>query len=103
VRAPGRARGRRLPAAALWFRDHSARFVDPPNPSDDSFGELRFAHPRSCKNFLGTIGGPFLLAELPPGIGAGTSVPAPCGHDTIACWTDRGREVWLRLTLKPFG
>ena len=26
----------------------------------------------------------------------------PAGIDEIGCWVDRGREVWLRLTLKPF-
>jgi iron complex outermembrane receptor protein len=31
-----------------------------------------------------------------------TSLRGPAGVDAVGCWVDRGREVWLRLTLKPF-
>jgi iron complex outermembrane recepter protein len=27
----------------------------------------------------------------------------PAGVEEIACFVDRGREVWLRLTLRPLG
>jgi outer membrane receptor protein involved in Fe transport len=32
----------------------------------------------------------------------GTNAVGPAGTDEIGCWMDRGREVWLRLTMKPF-
>jgi outer membrane receptor protein involved in Fe transport len=32
----------------------------------------------------------------------GTNLAGPAGIDEIGCWMDRGREVWLRLTYKPF-
>jgi iron complex outermembrane receptor protein len=32
----------------------------------------------------------------------GTNGAGPAGQAEIGCWMDRGREVWLRLTLKPF-
>jgi iron complex outermembrane receptor protein len=32
----------------------------------------------------------------------GTTGRGPAGIDEVGCWMDRGREVWLRLTLKPF-
>jgi iron complex outermembrane recepter protein len=32
----------------------------------------------------------------------GTNLVGPAGTDDIVCWMDRGREVWLRLTIKPF-
>jgi iron complex outermembrane receptor protein len=32
----------------------------------------------------------------------GTNLVGPAGTDEIGCWMDRGREVWLRLTLRPF-
>jgi iron complex outermembrane receptor protein len=32
----------------------------------------------------------------------GTNLRGPAGTDEVGCWMDRGREVWLRLTVKPF-
>ena len=32
----------------------------------------------------------------------GTSAVGPAGTDETGCWMDRGREVWVRLTLRPF-
>ena len=32
----------------------------------------------------------------------GGTTSGPAGPDTLLCFIDRGREVWLRLTLKPF-
>jgi iron complex outermembrane receptor protein len=46
---------------------------------------------------IGTLtgrGGP--LASVPP-VFAG-----PAGLGEIGCWADRGREIWMRVTLKPF-
>ena len=31
----------------------------------------------------------------------GTNKIGPAGIDTKVCWVDPGREVWLRLTLRP--
>jgi hypothetical protein len=31
----------------------------------------------------------------------GTNLRGPAGVDEVGCWMDRGREVWIRLTLKP--
>jgi hypothetical protein len=31
----------------------------------------------------------------------GGTVRGPAGVDEIACFVDRGREIWLRLTLRP--
>jgi iron complex outermembrane receptor protein len=33
----------------------------------------------------------------------GSTLTGPAGHDEIGCIMDRGREIWLRVTLKPFG
>ena len=38
---------------------------------------------------------------LMPGTESTGTATTP-GVDNVACWMDRGREVWLRLTLKPF-
>jgi iron complex outermembrane receptor protein len=51
----------------------------------------------ACSNFNGQGGGPFLGLQ-----NHGTTTSGPSGIDEIACFMDRGREVWLRLTLKPF-
>ncbi len=32
----------------------------------------------------------------------GGAASGPAGPDTLLCFIDRGREVWLRLTLRPF-
>lgn len=32
----------------------------------------------------------------------GTNGAGPAGVDAIGCYMDRGREVWLRVTVKPF-
>jgi outer membrane receptor protein involved in Fe transport len=32
----------------------------------------------------------------------GTNLVGPAGIDEIGCWMDRGREVWIQLTYKPF-
>jgi iron complex outermembrane receptor protein len=40
---------------------------------------------------------------IPGTVITGTTLRGPAGHDEIGCITDRGREIWLRLTLKPFG
>jgi iron complex outermembrane receptor protein len=32
----------------------------------------------------------------------GKTSNGPAGVNEVACWVDRGREVWLRLTLRPF-
>jgi iron complex outermembrane receptor protein len=32
----------------------------------------------------------------------GTPAVGPAGIDEIGCFTDRGREIWLRVTFKPF-
>jgi hypothetical protein len=31
----------------------------------------------------------------------GTNLRGPAGTDEIGCITDRGREIWLRVTFKP--
>jgi iron complex outermembrane receptor protein len=54
----------------------------------------------TCNNFNASIGGPFVAGELPGG--TGTNTPAVYGHDEVGCFMDRGREFWLRLTVKPF-
>lgn len=54
----------------------------------------------TCNNFNAAIGGPFVAGTLPGG--AGTNTPAIYGHDEVGCFMDRGREIWLRLTVKPF-
>ncbi len=43
-------------------------------------------------------------AALLPGtqITGTASGRGPAGTDEVGCWVDRGRAVWLRLTLKPF-
>jgi iron complex outermembrane receptor protein len=51
----------------------------------------------ACSNFNGQAGGPFLGLQQ-----SGTNTSGPAGIDEIGCFMDRGREVWLRLTLKPF-
>jgi iron complex outermembrane receptor protein len=33
----------------------------------------------------------------------GTNDVGPAGRDEIGCIADRGRELWLRLTIRPFG
>lgn len=49
-----------------------------------------------CNNFNGQ-GGVVLGGQVTGGTGRGLA-----GRDEVACFLDRGREVWLRLTLKPF-
>jgi iron complex outermembrane receptor protein len=36
--------------------------------------------------------------QITGGVGRG-----PAGVDEVACYADRGRELWVRLTLRPFG
>ena len=33
----------------------------------------------------------------------GTNVPSPLGYDAMTCFADPGREIWLRVTYRPFG
>ena len=33
----------------------------------------------------------------------GTNVPSPIGYDAFTCFADPGREIWLRVTYRPFG
>jgi iron complex outermembrane receptor protein len=35
--------------------------------------------------------------------GYGTNVPSPAGYDAATCFADPGREIWLRVTYRPFG
>jgi iron complex outermembrane receptor protein len=35
------------------------------------------------------------------GQGTGTNTPGPAGHDELACYSEPGRELWVRLTFKP--
>ena len=41
-------------------------------------------------------------AGLPGAEITGTNGAGPAGSDAIGCYMDRGREVWLRVTFKPF-
>jgi iron complex outermembrane receptor protein len=50
----------------------------------------------NCTN-LNYQGGQILGGQITGGTGRG-----PAGVDELVCNVDRGREVWLRLTLKPF-
>ncbi len=34
---------------------------------------------------------------------SGTNVPSPAGLDAVTCFADPGREIWLRVTYRPFG
>jgi iron complex outermembrane receptor protein len=34
---------------------------------------------------------------------SGTAAPSPFGYDAMTCFADPGREVWLRVTVRPFG
>jgi iron complex outermembrane recepter protein len=34
---------------------------------------------------------------------SGTATPSPFGYDAMTCFADPGREVWLRVTVRPFG
>jgi iron complex outermembrane receptor protein len=34
---------------------------------------------------------------------SGTNTPSPNGYDAFTCFADPGREVWLRVTYRPFG
>jgi hypothetical protein len=36
------------------------------------------------------------------GTTTGGTTRGPAGIDELACYMDRGQEVWLRLTLRPF-
>ena len=46
---------------------------------------------------------PFNVANgIFPGEVTGGTTRGPAGIDETQCFVDRGREVWLRLTLKPF-
>ncbi len=33
----------------------------------------------------------------------GGTAAGPAGHDEVVCYMDPGRELWIRLTLRPFG
>jgi len=33
----------------------------------------------------------------------GTATPSPLGYDALTCFADPGREIWLRVTYRPFG
>jgi iron complex outermembrane receptor protein len=33
----------------------------------------------------------------------GGNTAGPAGHDEVVCYMDPGRELWIRLTLRPFG
>jgi iron complex outermembrane receptor protein len=33
----------------------------------------------------------------------GTDVPSPIGYDAMTCFADPGREIWLRVSYRPFG
>jgi iron complex outermembrane recepter protein len=50
----------------------------------------------SCTNY-NLAGGQVFGGQVTGGTGAG-----PAGKDELGCFIDRGREVWMRLTLKPF-
>ena len=50
-----------------------------------------------CTNLNGANGS-ILGGQITGSTGVG-----PAGIDENACAADRGREVWLRLTLRPFG
>jgi hypothetical protein len=50
----------------------------------------------SCVNLNGRTG-----AVLGGEVTGGTT-QGPAGVDELACYMDRSREVWLRLTLRPF-
>jgi len=39
--------------------------------------------------------------QVAPGIISGAAAKGPAGSDELHCIFDRGREVWLRLTLRP--
>ncbi len=41
-------------------------------------------------------------AGLPGAEVTGTNRAGPAGVDSIGCYMDRGREVWLKVTFKPF-
>ena len=51
----------------------------------------------NCTTFSAATGQIFLAPET------GTSMRNAAGLDELACITDRGREVFVRLTLRPFG
>lgn len=34
---------------------------------------------------------------------SGTATPSPLGYDAMTCFADPGREIWLRVTVRPFG
>jgi iron complex outermembrane receptor protein len=34
---------------------------------------------------------------------SGTNTPSPFGYDAMTCFADPGREIWLRVTVRPFG
>ncbi len=42
-----------------------------------------------------------LMTEIVPNP-AGTNTPSPFGIDPAGCFVDPGREVWLRVTIRPF-
>ena len=50
----------------------------------------------TCTN-LNHANGQILGGEITGGTGVG-----PAGTDELTCFVDRGREVWLRVTYKPF-
>jgi iron complex outermembrane receptor protein len=50
----------------------------------------------SCLNF-NAQNGAVLGGEV-----TGGTTRGPAGVDEVSCYMDRGREVWLRLTLRPF-
>jgi iron complex outermembrane receptor protein len=50
----------------------------------------------------GNCGNSNIQGGLIGGYLTGTNLRGPAGTDEINCWMDRGREVWMRLTLKPF-
>ncbi|CAN7399108.1 TonB-dependent receptor [Phenylobacterium sp. LjRoot219] len=50
----------------------------------------------NCTNFNGQGG------LLPGSEITGTNLRGPSGIDEIGCWMDRGRELWVRVTYRPF-
>ncbi|CAN7586323.1 TonB-dependent receptor [Phenylobacterium sp. LjRoot219] len=49
----------------------------------------------NCSQFNGQGG------NLPTQL-TGTNLAGPAGTDEVGCWMDRGREMWMRFTWRPF-